>query len=340
MNRQAELSAAYVRVAIQSGVTSADTLLAGSNLTEESLTNVDFVSATDLAIVFRNYDACMKNRAWTAELGAQLNMAAHGPLGFAAISAPTLGAAFEVMGSLSASRSTATQVEAASTKTHFMLLIDSLVDDAEFSQWIVEVLMKISEVFLAMMLGHRVGKNVLIEFAHGKPQGGAQLEKAFDAHVEFGRPRNSIAVPLAWCHLPSPLHDEAAYRANMIKCRELIAQREQVGSSAFRVRSALYNHFDQQMLREGNALPPPTLEEISAKLLMTSRTLIRRLQKENTSYKEILETQRREYAEKLLPDARLQVAEVAEILGYREAANFGRAFKRWYGVSPATWRRS
>ena len=46
-----------------------------------------------------------------------------------------------------------------------------------------------------------------------------------------------------------------------------------------------------------------------------------------------------DYAERLLQDARRNVADVAEVLGYREAANFSRAFRRWYGASPAAWRR-
>ena len=72
----------------------------------------------------------------------------------------------------------------------------------------------------------------------------------------------------------------------------------------------------------------------------TPRTLIRRLRNEDATYRDILEDLRREYAGQLLQDARLTVADVGEVLGYREPANFGRAFRRWYGASPAAWRRA
>jgi AraC-like DNA-binding protein len=85
--------------------------------------------------------------------------------------------------------------------------------------------------------------------------------------------------------------------------------------------------------------PPPTLDQVAAAMHLTARTLIRKLHKEDTTYKAILEALRREYAERLLQDARLKVADVAEILGYREAANFTRAFKRWCDQSPVAWRR-
>jgi AraC-like DNA-binding protein len=88
-----------------------------------------------------------------------------------------------------------------------------------------------------------------------------------------------------------------------------------------------------------NPLPLPPLEQLAARLHLTPRTLIRHLQREGTGYREIVEDLRRDHASRLLRDARLTIAEVGEILGYREQANFGRAFRRWFGCSPTTWRR-
>ena len=146
------------------------------------------------------------------------------------------------------------------------------------------------------------------------------------------------ATPLAWRQLPSPLYDESVYRVNVIKCRELIAARELVGSTVEAVHNRLRNHFDGQVL-EREERPPPTLEQVAGEMHTTPRTLIRRLQREDASYKAILEDLRREYACRLLRDARLTAADVGVILGYAEAANFGRAFRRWTGESPAAWRR-
>ena len=86
-------------------------------------------------------------------------------------------------------------------------------------------------------------------------------------------------------------------------------------------------------------MPPPTQEAIAAAMHLTTRTLIRRLKKEGSAYKEILEELRRDYAQTLLGNARLTVADISVLLGYREPANFGRAFRRWFGSSPAHWRR-
>lgn len=339
MPRKIELSAAYARLTLQSGVAPATELLRNVDITEAALAEMEFIDATSLAALFRNYDQYAGDRAWTARLGAQFNMAAHGPLGFAALSAPTLGEALDVMGALSGSRNTAVNVQLLATESHYVLRVEDATAEPDFAIWLVEVVLKVLEVLISTILGHPVGKHVLIRFSHAAPPDASRLVAGYDAEVVFEAGEDSIAVPLSWRHLPSPLHDESVYRANVIKCRELIAAREQVGSIAVAVRNQLSNHFDTQLLYSGQPRPPPTLEQVADLLHMTPRTLIRKLQRENTAYKNELEALRRHYAERLLRDASLQVADVAEVLGYREAANFTRAFRRWYGASPAAWRR-
>ncbi|CAA0100755.1 putative HTH-type transcriptional regulator [Halioglobus japonicus] len=339
MTRTIELSAAYARLALQTGVAPADTLLQGINLTTEVLAGMEFIDAQSLAMLFRNYDRCVPDRAWTTRLGAQFNIAAHGPLGFAALSAPTLGAALDVMGTLQESRNTTFSAHIYATDTHYVLQFQDATAEPDFAQWLMEVVCKVMEELLSAILGHAVSKNVIICFTHPPPRDCELVVAGFNGTVRFNAAENSIAVPLAWRHLPSPLYDEPVYRANVIKCRELIAAREQIGSIAIAVRNRLRNHFDSQLLHTDGADAPPTLEQIAELMHLTPRTLIRKLQREQSTYKRELESLRREYAERLLQNARHKVADVAEILGYREAANFTRAFKRWYGESPAAWRR-
>lgn len=340
MERQAEVAAPYARLVLQAGIVSPDKLLQGTELSEAAVGAMEFISASDLTVLFRNYDQHVNDPAWTAKLGAQLHVTAHGPLGFAALSAPTLGDALEVMSDFQASRNTAMTATSVTTDTRYRLQLNSTVEDADFGQWLSEIIMKVVEALLASILGHAVGKNVTISFTRPAPRHAEALAGCYDSTVLFGQQYNAIEVPIAWRQLPSPLYDEAVYRANLIKCRDMINAREGSGSVALTVRHHLSNHFDSQSLSGTAAGPPPTLEQMAARLHTTPRTLIRRLQREDTSYKQILETLRCEYAERLLCDARLTAANVGAILGYGEAANFGRAFRRWYGQSPAAWRRS
>jgi AraC-like DNA-binding protein len=338
MERNPELSAAYARLILQSGVGTPEELLRDVELSADALADREFIGVADLGPIFRNYDRLVRDRAWTAKLGSRFNISVHGPLGFAALSAPTLGEALDVMGSLYASRSNAMRARTYATDSHYVVEMVDATGEPDFARWLGEVTMKIVETLLATILGHPVGRNVLISFAHPRPDDAEALLAEYDATVRFDAPQTTIAVPLAWRQLPSPLHDESVYRANVIKCRELIAARERAGSSAEAIRNRLRNHFDSQALQRGG-VAPPTLEQVAGEMHTTARTLIRRLRAEDATYRDILEELRREYADRLLQDARLTVADVGEVLGYREPANFGRAFRRWYGASPAAWRR-
>jgi AraC-like DNA-binding protein len=67
-----------------------------------------------------------------------------------------------------------------------------------------------------------------------------------------------------------------------------------------------------------------------------TRTLTRRLAKEGTSLRDIIDTVRKWRAQALL-EAKISIAEVGFLLGYSEPTAFRHAFRRWNGVSPKVW---
>ena len=77
---------------------------------------------------------------------------------------------------------------------------------------------------------------------------------------------------------------------------------------------------------------------MAATLRVSSRTLVRRLGDRSTSYRTLLDAHRRRRAVELLAQERLTVAEIAERLGYEAPTNFGRACRRWFGMSPRSFR--
>jgi AraC-like DNA-binding protein len=81
------------------------------------------------------------------------------------------------------------------------------------------------------------------------------------------------------------------------------------------------------------------IDAVARDLGMSARTLQRRLSAVGLSYQEILESSRRETAEKCITQSALSIAEVAYMFGYSEPAAFHRAFKRWTGVTPQAFRR-
>ena len=73
---------------------------------------------------------------------------------------------------------------------------------------------------------------------------------------------------------------------------------------------------------------------------MSGRTLQRRLADRGATYQSLVDEARRQLAEKLLRDTGYSLAEVAYLTGFSEQSAFTRAFKRWAGQTPRSYRLS
>lgn len=81
------------------------------------------------------------------------------------------------------------------------------------------------------------------------------------------------------------------------------------------------------------------LDEVAQALLVSPRTLARRLEAEGTSFQVIKDELRRDVAIALLAQTSLSPEEVGARTGFEDPTTFYRAFKRWTGCSPGVYRR-
>ena len=78
----------------------------------------------------------------------------------------------------------------------------------------------------------------------------------------------------------------------------------------------------------------------AAELSGTSvRTFQRRLKDHNSNFSDIVDKARVFQASSLLKGSNLKLIDIALSLGYSDASNFTRAFRRWTGVSPKEYRQ-
>jgi AraC-like DNA-binding protein len=77
---------------------------------------------------------------------------------------------------------------------------------------------------------------------------------------------------------------------------------------------------------------------VARKLHVSVRTLGRRLEEEGTSFKVLLNDVRRELALSMLVRGDLPIADVARQLDFADVSTFHRAFRRWTGQTPASYR--
>ena len=85
--------------------------------------------------------------------------------------------------------------------------------------------------------------------------------------------------------------------------------------------------------------PLPDLGLVAARLHLSQRTLNRRLQQEGTNFREVKAGALNTWARQHLMETDHSVEAIAAALGYQDAANFRRAFRKREGCSPGEFRR-
>ena len=82
----------------------------------------------------------------------------------------------------------------------------------------------------------------------------------------------------------------------------------------------------------------PAQEDIATALHLSLRSLQRKLADECTTYKDQLDTTRRELALSYVRDSQHRLSEITYLLGFADTSSFSRAFRRWTGVPPSRYR--
>lgn len=82
----------------------------------------------------------------------------------------------------------------------------------------------------------------------------------------------------------------------------------------------------------------PNVSDIASALAMSGRSLQRKLSAQGFSYQELVDGARRELAERLLIQSKHSLSDIAFLTGFSEQSSFNRAFKRWAGQTPRSYR--
>lgn len=145
--------------------------------------------------------------------------------------------------------------------------------------------------------------------------------------LRFGQPRTAIYFPESVLEISSPAGEVstlASRRGDMAPGKpgdstDLISA----------IREILENYITDDNLSIG------LVADLAG---LTPRSLQRMIKAQDSSYRDLLNDARRNYAIRQLHDSNIRVSEIANRLGYREAGHFTRAFKRWTGVTPSQYR--
>lgn len=168
-----------------------------------------------------------------------------------------------------------------------------------------------------------------IEWPFPEPAWASQYQR-LATHNTFGHEQLRARVSPDLLQRPSLSADPEALRIAERECARQLKVQQQGGTLTQRVQQRLatcQGHY-------------PSLVDIATEENISSRTLIRHLREEGTTYQQLLDTVREELACWLLLKTGLPVETIAERLGYEDTSNFSRTFRRWVGMTPREFRLS
>lgn len=263
-------------------------------------------------------------------IGRQLQPSAHGSIGYLALSSPDLITSLESLRDFLPVRLPFIQLDLSTDRDwlHCSLTI-KLEANTDEQRMLQECFALLIQSLVESVLGREL-RDAHIELAHARPSYHRLYKQYLHSPVQFGRPLNTIRLPLKLARQANASGDPESYAVAQSLCRKLLEQVPKSAlSTADRVKHLLLSK------------TPGTVSEtdVARAMFISKRTLARRLEKENTSYRKIREQLLSELAARHLRESDLTVESVATLLGYNDTAAFRKAFHRWYAQAPSEFRK-
>ncbi len=168
-------------------------------------------------------------------------------------------------------------------------------------------------------------------FRHPVPESADAHERHFGCPVRFGTDRDAMLFRSDELVAPNVLGDRSISRFFDSHLDQALAAVADEPGLDRRVRTQVARALSQGV---------PTLSDVAGRLGMSGRTLQRRLSDAGHTYQALVDEARRQLAQQLLRETRYPLAEVAFLAGFSEQSAFTRAFKRWSGQTPRSFRLS
>jgi len=172
-------------------------------------------------------------------------------------------------------------------------------------------------------------KPIEASFAHRTPADIKPFREFFHTPLYFNAEHYSLVFSSTWLKAPLP-HADPEFQKLLINQMKA-ADAGQQAELPEQLRNVLRTSLTAGQCSE---------DKIAALFSLSPRTLSRRLASFGTSFHKLADEARLEIARQMLEQTSLPVGEIATSLHYTRSSAFIRAFKRWSGSTPASWRAS
>ncbi|SMX22532.1 AraC family transcriptional regulator [Boseongicola aestuarii] len=169
-----------------------------------------------------------------------------------------------------------------------------------------------------------------VHFMHPSPQTVRHHEAFFGCPVYFGSDMDAMLLSKESLLRPNLLGDPGITQFLVSHLDQELAEIKDEDTLEDKTKNAI-----ARALSEGF----PKVDDVARGLGLSVRSFHRRLSENGVSFRALTEDTQREIAVGMLRDHRYSLSEIAFMTGFSEQSAFSRAFKRWTGKTPATYRK-
>jgi AraC-like DNA-binding protein len=307
--------------------------LAGVHISEAELNSpVTKVSANQIVQSYRNALKSSQNPGFAFEVGSKFHVSTYGIYGLALLSSVSFRQTVDF--AVQYHQLTAPLVavgfeEQPSTAAWTMAVFPFLQFDAALHAFIIDLQIGAHLCLHRDIMGSAF-RPAQVQLVSPRPSWAERQAEQFGCEVLYEQPANKLLFSVDWLDKTPSLGNLVTYAQVAEICDQLLNELKQNTGVAGKVRQILLSNLEQ----------PPGLDALASRLGLSPRTLRRRLQEENTSYRELIDDLRAQIAIRYMRDTRLTVEHIAFMLGFSDAATFRYAFRRWTNTAPSEFRRA
>ena len=193
-----------------------------------------------------------------------------------------------------------------------------------FIEYTCSVIYSLGRFFLGGIDLGKHGYDAEIKISYSAPNTRAEFDAFFSIPVKFDHTSNQIILSQKLLSQPLIFSNKDSAQYNDQICQAKVSEISADNTILDRVRFLIHRQIFSEL----------SLDILAKELCISPRTLRRHLHENHTSYKKLLENERKRVALSQVKKPEMSIEELSDKLGYSDTSSFSRAFKRWYGVSP------
>jgi AraC-like DNA-binding protein len=195
-------------------------------------------------------------------------------------------------------------------------------------QLLVDVLMAVFHRFSGWLIGERIALDS-VELPGVAPAHAAEYPLIYGVTPAFETARPAITFSSRYLSAPVIRSEDELMEFIRTSPNDLLFRQDYQPTTSSRVR---------RMIERRKADEAVTVDDVAKRLTVSAQHLRRLLRDEGTSFREIKEEILRDEAIASLVRGGETVEEISERLGFSEPSAFRRAFRRWTGNPPGSYR--